>query len=214
MEPDVCFDPGRKPAKSNDAARVGGHGFAPSNPRHVGCAAAAGEGDQGMTPHRAFTIGYQGADRQAFIRELVASGVSVVVDTRERPMSRRPDFRREALRAALESAGVRYESRPRLGVPKRVRALASTKPRRFAFAYGGVLRRADDEVDAVAELARREVVALLCFEVDPERCHRALLAVALASRAPLAFEHLLARRVEDADDHPVPEDAVGAHHQV
>src|SRR5438034_30586 len=97
-----------------------------------------------MTPRPAFTIGYQGIDPDALVRSLAAAGVTIVVDTRRTPTSRRPDYRREALRRRLEGAGIRYTSQPALGVPKPIRALAERRRWLFDAAYRGILRRATD----------------------------------------------------------------------
>jgi len=150
-----------------------------------------------MTPKIAFTVGYQGVDVDDMARAAKAAGVTVVVDTRRNPTSRRPAFRREALRASLSRHGMGYQSRPALGVPPRIRPLALTRPWMFRAAYRGILSRADDagELDATLETMRAETVALLCFEAEPGQCHRSLLADAIAARAPITFVNLDVRRV-------------------
>lgn len=155
-----------------------------------------------MTPRRAFTIGYQGADADELATELRRQGVSVVVDTRLHPTSRRPAFRREALRATLEAHGLRYRSEPSLGAPKRIRPLAARRQWLFRAAYKALLHRVADTVEDVVRLARRETVALLCFELEPGQCHRLLLAEAMTSTAPLAFTHLRLGSGDDTDDQP------------
>jgi uncharacterized protein (DUF488 family) len=156
-----------------------------------------------MTPKVAYTVGYEGAEPGAFIAALVAAGVTMVVDTRAKPVSRRPAYRREALRALLEAAGVEYMSRPKLGVPKRIRPLARGRRWLFEAAYRGVIARAESIVDETAILAGRETIALLCFEIDPGQCHRSLLAASIEGRAPIAFRHLRVGDREYPDDHPV-----------
>ncbi len=155
-----------------------------------------------MTPRRAFTIGYQGADPDELAAELRRHGVSLVIDTRLHPTSRRPAFRREALRRRFAGHGLDYVSEPALGAPKRIRPLATTRRRLFRAAYEASLRRADQAVEEVIHLARQQTVALLCFEVEPGDCHRLILADAMAGRAPLTFTHLRLGRGHDADDQP------------
>jgi len=167
-----------------------------------------------VTPKLAFMIGYEGSDPDALVATFRAAGVSMVVDTRKHPTSRRPAFRREALRERLAAGGIKYESRPAFGVPKRVRSLAAHRPAMFQAAYRGVLSRAAADLDAIVDLARQETIALLCFELDPGQCHRSLLADAVAARSPFAFSDLRAGRVEDADDHPGPVGDVRAHDEV
>ena len=155
-----------------------------------------------MIPRRAFTIGYQGADPDDLAAELRRQGVSVVVDTRLHPTSRRPGFRREALRATLEAHGVEYRSEPSLGVPRNIRPLAAKRHWLFRAAYVALLVRVADTVDEIVQLARRETVALLCFEFEARECHRLLLAEAMAGTTPLSFTHLRLGRGDDADDEP------------
>lgn len=156
-----------------------------------------------MTPRPAYTIGYEGADADEVAAELQRRGVSVLVDTRLHPTSRRPAFRRSALAATLEAHGIRYLWEPALGVPKRIRPLATRRRWLFEAAYRGLLQRADAVVADVVKLARRETVALLCFELEPRECHRLLLSDAMAAAAPLAFTHLRPRRIDDPNDQPV-----------
>jgi uncharacterized protein (DUF488 family) len=64
-----------------------------------------------MTPdeRHLFTIGHSNHPLEKFIELLRRHGVEVVVDTRSQPYSRHaPHFNRDALRAALASAGIRY----------------------------------------------------------------------------------------------------------
>jgi uncharacterized protein (DUF488 family) len=63
--------------------------------------ASQGSYTAGVTETTMFTIGYQGASLEGVIDALADAGVSVLVDTRETPMSRRVEFRPKALRSAL-----------------------------------------------------------------------------------------------------------------
>jgi uncharacterized protein (DUF488 family) len=58
-----------------------------------------------------FTIGYQSAKLEQVVASLAAARVSVLVDMRETPMSRRVEFRQRALALVLEMAGIGYLSR-------------------------------------------------------------------------------------------------------
>ena len=148
-----------------------------------------------MTPKVAYTVGYQGIDIEEMARAAKIAGVTLVIDARRNPTSRRPAFRREALRRRLAEHGLDYESRPALGVPRRVRALARTRPALFRAAYRGVLSRATVDMDETVLRISQETVALLCFEAEPGECHRSLLADAITARAPISFVDLDVRRI-------------------
>jgi uncharacterized protein (DUF488 family) len=163
-----------------------------------------------MTPKLGYTVGYEGADIDAVADATRGAGVTFVIDTRRNPTSRRPSFRREALRRRFEADGIGYRSEPCLGVPKNVRPLARTRPWLFQAAYRGVLSRARAVVEETTTLAGRETIALLCFEAEAGECHRSLLAEAISTSAPIAFVDLDVRGIQDPDDHPVPVNVMSA----
>lgn len=140
-----------------------------------------------------FTLGYEGATPATLIAALRQAGVTVLVDVRELANSRRPGFAKRALSEALERAGIRYEHRRALGTPAEGRAAAragrSAEMRRiFAARLAGTEARA--AVAALAGEARQERVCLLCLEADPARCHRSLVAEAVAAEGGFSVVHL------------------------
>ncbi len=148
-----------------------------------------------------FTIGYQGATLERLIDVLAAADVSVLVDTRETPMSRRVEFRPKALRAALAEAGIEYRSIRALGAPKALRAMAIDDWDGFEDGYRERLRLAGEELKSLVPLIETERVCLLCFEADPHACHRSLLAHEIQGLLDeAAVRHLRPGRVDEADD--------------
>lgn len=142
-----------------------------------------------MPPAALFTIGYEGTDLGSFLACLASAEVSLVVDVRELPLSRKRGFSKRPLAKALHEAGIDYLHLPRLGTPKPVRDAykASGDWPPFAADYLQHLGRADDLVLRVAQLVATERgVALMCFEADPLRCHRSLLAEELLRRGLVA----------------------------
>lgn len=141
-------------------------------------------------PAEVFTIGYQGSSLQDVFAELAAANVSVLVDTRHTPMSRRPEFRRAALEAALTEAGIRYVPAKELGAPKDLRAMAPLDWEGFADGYRERLTRVGEELEALVPIVATERVCLLCFEADPAACHRSLLAHEIESLLDVFTTHL------------------------
>jgi uncharacterized protein (DUF488 family) len=68
-----------------------------------------------------FTIGYERRDGEDLFSMLIDSGVEVLVDVRERPMSRKPDFRKKALIEFCDEYGVDYCAMPELGSTGKLR---------------------------------------------------------------------------------------------
>lgn len=128
-----------------------------------------------------FTIGYQGRSPQGFCEALNANGVSVVVDVRLTPWSRRPGFAKTALAAALAQAGIRYVHEPTLGNPKDNREafqgddveMGRAIFRMHMAQVGG------EALQRIADLVGSEGVALVCMESAATRCHRQVVADAL-----------------------------------
>jgi uncharacterized protein (DUF488 family) len=125
-------------------------------------------------------VGYQGCQLDGFVAELVAQRVRRLVDVRLTPISRKPGFSKTRLREAVESAGITYEHQRELGNPKdnRPSFTADESQLELARAMYRSLLRAPGPAEAVhrlVDLARRERVALLCFEADQSRCHRDLI---------------------------------------
>ena len=134
-------------------------------------------------------VGYEGQSITTFIDGLTTGGVTYLVDVRMTPISRKPGFSKSALHQALTQAGIGYEHRPELGNPKSNRAgFAGTRAEadgaRRAFIEWIDRPAARSALDALAELAQRKRVAVLCFEADQMRCHRDIVLAHVARRLP------------------------------
>jgi uncharacterized protein (DUF488 family) len=146
-----------------------------------------------------FTIGYEQATVRAVTDALVRAEVEMVVDVRAVSASRRPGFSKRQLAAELDERGIQYLHLRGLGTPKEGRLAARTGRLDTLFRiYEAhlVTRQAREELDALAELIRsRRRVCLLCYERDPDHCHRRRLAELMHERAGAAVEHLFAAPV-------------------
>ncbi len=94
-----------------------------------------------------FTIGYQGSSLEQLVETLSAAEVSVLVDTRETPTSRGPEFRPRSLETALGDAGIDYLAASALGAPKALRAIASNDWDVFADGYRDRLSVVREELE-------------------------------------------------------------------
>jgi uncharacterized protein (DUF488 family) len=125
-------------------------------------------------PGRIYSVGYEGLEVRALVERLAQARVSVLVDVRLNPVSRRPGFSRKPLEAALAEAGIQYVHEPDLGNPQdnrdSFRRGDGTAGRRrmrtiLSNGSGSTLRR-------LVDLARERPIALMCVERDRRRCHR------------------------------------------
>jgi uncharacterized protein (DUF488 family) len=143
------------------------------------------------------TIGYEGCTIDAVLTELRRAGISLVIDVRAVPQSRKPGFSKRQLAAGLDEAGIAYVHLQGLGTPKRGReAVRAGHPERMEPIFREHMRsdRAQAELAHAKQLALEGCACLLCFEQDPMTCHRRFVAEMIASDTGQAIHHLHARR--------------------
>jgi uncharacterized protein (DUF488 family) len=149
-------------------------------------------------PHDAIaTIGYEAVVLEDLVATLRDAGIETLIDVRAAPVSKRPEFAKDALAAALEAARIGYLHLGHLGSPRAARKAARAGDT-AAFEIlleshldGPAARRA---LDRAAALVRDGSVCLMCLERDPERCHRRFVAARLAAMTERPIRHLRVTR--------------------
>ncbi|QDP18561.1 DUF488 family protein [Sphingomonas xanthus] len=127
---------------------------------------------------RIWSIGYEAATTAEFLIALQSAGVRRLIDVRALPLSRRPGFSKSPLRAALAEAGIDYVHLKALGTPSEGRAAARAgRQEDLERIYAGQLQLPEAlfQMGQLRELAMEQPSALLCYERQPEGCHRSLL---------------------------------------
>lgn len=140
-----------------------------------------------------FTIGYERAAQPDVIDRLQTAGVDTLVDVRAVAASRRAGFSKTLLRESLAAAGIDYIHLRGLGTPKAGREAARAgRIGEMRALFSAHLRepQAVVEFEALRALASDRRVALLCFESDPQGCHRTVLSDRLAQEAGFTVIHL------------------------
>lgn len=139
------------------------------------------------------TVGYEGRTLPQFVRLLEEHGVTRLVDVRERPASRKPGFSALPLFDALRKAGITYESDRALGNPEEIRTLwKNGNLREGKVRYRKLLRNGRrPRIELLLALSRHDRVCILCYEGDPDLCHRSVIAEEAARLDPaLVIRHL------------------------
>jgi uncharacterized protein (DUF488 family) len=118
---------------------------------------------------------------------LAAHSVSLLADVRTVPRSRHnPQFEQTALAASLGAAGIEYRHMPALGGLRKPRPDSiNTAWKNASFrGYADYMQTPAFEpaLEALIELSKDRVVAIMCAEAVPWRCHRSLVADALLAR--------------------------------
>jgi len=140
------------------------------------------------SPQTIHTVGHSTRTIENFIGLLEAHQISMLVDVRRWPMSKRhPHFNRDALSNSLAKKGIAYLWRQDLGGFRKASPDSPNTAWRVAtfrayadFMLTGEFVRIIGELECVA---RSQRTALMCAEAVPWRCHRQLLADALLVRA-------------------------------
>jgi len=139
------------------------------------------------TPSLVLTIGHSDRAWEVFLELLRAHRVTLVVDVRKLPGSRKhPQFNQDVLSRVLREAGIQYLHLPGLGGRRRrIPESPNTGWRNASFqGYADYMQTPEFEA-SLQELIRRaagELAALMCSEAVPWRCHRSLIADALTVR--------------------------------
>ncbi len=149
-------------------------------------------------PLSVMTIGHSTHRLEAFIGLLTDHAVKTVADVRTIPRSRHnPQFNKETLPENLEAAGIRYIHLPELGGLRHPRSDSPNTGWRNAsfrgFADYMQTPEFEENLKKLLVLLSRTRVALMCAEAVPWRCHRSLIADALAVRR-VKVEHIMSRR--------------------
>jgi uncharacterized protein (DUF488 family) len=142
-----------------------------------------------------FTIGHSTRTLDEFVELLRAAGVTLVVDVRRFPGSRRhPQFGAERLASGLAEAGIAYRHEPALGGRRRPRPdSVNTFWRNDQFrGYADHMASAEFAAALAAlRTAAEQPTAILCAEAYWRQCHRQLIADAMEA-AGWEVVHLLA----------------------
>ena len=128
-----------------------------------------------------FTAGYQGHNIETFLDLLMAHGVEQLIDVRQLPFSRKPDFSKKRLTAHLASVGIAYTHLAALGTPKPLRDEVRREhdfPAFFA-AMQAIIDAQPEALGEALELVRARPSMLLCFEANHAECHRLVVAQAI-----------------------------------
>jgi uncharacterized protein (DUF488 family) len=159
-----------------------------------------------LTPHcvasmTLMTIGYEGADIHTFTTVLKVNNVTTLIDVRELPLSRKKNFSKSALAAAMEGSRISYLHLRALGCPREIRNdyHADGNWRLYSKRFNAYLGTQVDALDELQSICRLQNCCLVCFEADYRRCHRSLVTAALTRTCHVKVEHLTVRRPDPVE---------------
>ncbi len=160
--------------------------------------------------HQLRTIGVYGFDASMFLASLNRSGVSMLLDVRQRRGVRGTEYawaNSQRLQVSLAAAGIAYRHHRELAPTTELRQLQYAEDarqgvgkrarRELAASYVGrytaeILDHADLE-SIMSMLPSTGAAAVFCVERDAAACHRSLIAQRLAEQHGVTVRHLRPR---------------------
>ena len=142
-----------------------------------------------------FTIGYETALPAAVLGELKRAKIDLLVDTRAVAASRRPGFSKRQLAASLDEIGIPYLHLQKLGTPAQGRQAARAGDLDMLWRIYDKHIKTPEAQAALGELLALikagKRVCLLCYERDPNECHRSRIAALVKKRTRIKVEDLV-----------------------
>ncbi len=121
-----------------------------------------------------YTIGYQNLSIDMFINVLIEKGIKTVLDVRNKPLSYKYGFNYYWLNKYLPEFGTKYIGIPELGIEEKYRKIFSQE--QLWKHYLESLEVKKDYLDRACDIIKEQPTVLMCFEMNPEDCHRLRLA--------------------------------------
>jgi len=149
-----------------------------------------------IAPPGLSTIGYEGKSLEAYLNQLLKARVTTLCDVRRNPLSRKYGFSKKTLSYACEGVGIRYEHLPQLGIASEERRDLKTQSDYDALFAEYERKNLPNQGDTLAKIEgwveNGDSVALTCFELLPQQCHRHCVAEAIErnSGSKLRVRHL------------------------
>ena len=122
-----------------------------------------------------FTIGYEGKSIEAFINILIKNNIRLLCDVRKNPLSRKFGFSKGKLEHITQTVGIKYVHIPELGIESNKRCSLETQEdyNSLFLEYKKTLPSKAIKLDEIFALLQQNTrIALMCFEHEPEMCHR------------------------------------------
>jgi uncharacterized protein (DUF488 family) len=135
-----------------------------------------------------YTIGHSTRPLDLFIDMLAANDITLVLDVRTIPRSRRnPQYSEETLPLALRASNIEYRHLPGLGGLRHAHKYSINKGWRNASfrGYADYMQTPEfaDSMQTVMAIATAGRCVLMCAEAVPWRCHRSMIATRLSCAA-------------------------------
>lgn len=118
------------------------------------------------------SVGYERRSVADFVAIMREYEVIEVIDVRQIPSSRKPDFNKSRLKESLNQVGIEYIHEPLAGNPYHKEKKEISKCLKL---YREHLEANPNIVALIERYSLGKIVAILCYERCHEKCHRSIL---------------------------------------
>ena len=142
-----------------------------------------------------YTIGYAGADIEWFVKILQEKKVDILIDVRSKPKSQYfYQYNNTLLSKTLTNVGIMYENwSHEFGARQDCLEFYTDNILDYEkFAKSQQFQSGLDNVKGLAK--QNKTICLMCAEIDPINCHRAILCGRELYANGLNIEHIIAKR--------------------
>ncbi len=141
-----------------------------------------------------FTLGYEGKTIDEYLNILVQYDIKALIDVRKNPISMKYGFSKKTLQKALMNLKIDYQHYPELGIESANRKELSTLETYqalFKEYENTVLKESSDTLNLIYhQFLSYERIVLLCFEKDPQYCHRSRISNRIEQLYGVSIRHL------------------------
>lgn len=142
-----------------------------------------------------FTIGYEGTSFEDWINTITAKDIKLIIDVREKPLSRKKGFSKNILASLLRSYNIDYIHIGCLGSPSSLRDYLY-ETHNYGEFHKRYLSHLIKEQDAIKQLLgianNKQNACLMCYEKNPAFCHRSTITDYISTNYPnnVKVEHI------------------------
>ena len=138
------------------------------------------------------SIGYETMDPEKFIEKLKRNNINLLIDVREKAISRKRGFSKTILKTALAEASIEYIHMKELGSPSKDRKNLHENNNwaEFSRKYYQYLEGKKDSLVEVCKKAKEKKSCLMCFEREYTKCHRSLITSRIQEMSGIEGVHL------------------------
>ncbi|MFH1101284.1 MAG: DUF488 domain-containing protein [Methanobacteriota archaeon] len=124
-----------------------------------------------------YTIGYEGRSVDEFLLKIIDEKIQILTDIRNNPWSMKYGYSKQNLEVFCDKLGINYMSMPSLGIPSALRKNLNEKEayKKLFTMYRTYLGKKAIEIQDLKRLSEKHRIALMCFERNPDYCHRGVL---------------------------------------